>query len=112
MRKNSNVASQGIKIGTAPIETPGAIGTVERYHAPLRAAFESVEEDLRKRESRDHNLRPAVFTVNSTVSPEGLCPALLYFGFWVHAHASAPDTISLSSAEVDRSAKGDRGSRK
>lgn len=42
----SNAEAQGIIIDEAPIETPGAIGTVERYHAPLRAAHEKVSASI------------------------------------------------------------------
>lgn len=30
--------AHGVQLDEAPIETPGPIGTVERYHAPLRLA--------------------------------------------------------------------------
>lgn len=32
----------GIKIRDAPIENPGSIGEVKRYHAPLRKKYELI----------------------------------------------------------------------
>lgn len=63
-----------------PIENPGSIGTVERYHAPLRAAFEQIKTDLENNVTDDDCLRSATFAVNSSVGPEDLCPTLLVFG--------------------------------
>lgn len=34
-----NLAASGLVLEEAPVETLGAIGVVERYHAPLRAAY-------------------------------------------------------------------------
>lgn len=39
---SSNMVAAGISLNEAPIETPGSIGTVDRYHWPLRAAFTKI----------------------------------------------------------------------
>lgn len=57
----SNVEAQDISLEVAPIETPGAIGTVERYHAPLRSAFGRIDRYLGATSSREHKLRLSVF---------------------------------------------------
>lgn len=37
-----------IKLKEAPIETPGGIGTLERYHAPLMRANKSIRDSMEK----------------------------------------------------------------
>lgn len=37
-----NVESFGARLKEAPVETPGAIGAVGRYHIPLRLAYQRV----------------------------------------------------------------------
>lgn len=43
-----NVVAAGIQIREGTIYTPGAMGTVERYHVTLRAAYNKVRKDLYK----------------------------------------------------------------
>lgn len=76
----SNCQAEGITLREAPIENPGSIGVVERYHAPLRAAYEKLRSDLPRENSDEDCLQMAVYAVNNTVGPEGLCPTLLVFG--------------------------------
>lgn len=42
----SIVEAAGIKVEDAAIENPGSIGTVERYHGPLRAAYKKLIKTL------------------------------------------------------------------
>lgn len=37
-----SVEAHGVMILEAPIKSPGTIGVVERYHAPLRAAYGNI----------------------------------------------------------------------
>lgn len=65
----------------APIENPGTIGLVERYHTPLRRSFNTIREMFNMKEvSDDECLHMAVYANNVTIGPEGLCPMLLVFG--------------------------------
>ena len=65
----------------APIENPGSIGLVERYHAPLRKAYVKLRETLSRTNATDQEcLQAAVYAANATIGPEGLCPMLLVFG--------------------------------
>ena len=57
----------GIQIREAPIETPGTIGTVERYHTPLRRAYKSIRVELHKITTNDECLQMATFAVNSVI---------------------------------------------
>lgn len=44
MRKT--VSAAVTELMEAPVETPGRIGVVERYHAPLRVAYQKLREEL------------------------------------------------------------------
>lgn len=41
-----NCEADGIRLREESIETPGKIGQVERYHDPLRDAYERIRTDL------------------------------------------------------------------
>lgn len=75
-----NVATAGITLREAPIESPAPIRVVECYQAPLRAAFDNFALDLVRTVSDSERLDMALFAVNSVVGPEGLCPILLVYG--------------------------------
>lgn len=100
-----NMDAAGIKVQEAPIETPGAIWMVERYHSPLRATYEKIRKEL----SRDHRdiefLQMAVFTINATVGLEGLCPRLLVF--WRHLSDREKHSVSYSDGEGEEYWPGD-----
>jgi hypothetical protein len=68
-----------IAIIEAPVEHPSSMTHVERYHGPLRAAFEKLCTSLQS-ESKEDLLQLAVSCVNNTTGPEGLCPTLCVFG--------------------------------
>lgn len=62
-----------------PIESPASIGTVQRYHEPLRGDYTNLRSDLLK-DTCDRDCRMmAVFSDNNTICTEGLCPTLLVF---------------------------------
>lgn len=65
----------------SPNQNPGFIGIVERYHAPLRAAYVMVRESTDNSKASDAEcLQMALYYVNCTMEPEGLVPMLLLFG--------------------------------
>lgn len=72
--------AEGISVLPAPVESPNTMTHVERYHAPLRVAYEKIRDSLPRSESDDECLEMAVKSVNDTIGPEGLCPTLLVFG--------------------------------
>lgn len=74
-----NAEAEGVRIDEAPIEIPGAVGTVERYNAPLRSGYERIRAYAKDNTIDQECLKMAVFDVNATVGPEGLCPILLFF---------------------------------
>lgn len=69
----------GIKLVEAPIEYPSTMSHVERYHGPLRKAYTKLKENL-SGEGKQFILQMAVYAVNNTIGPEGLCPSLCVFG--------------------------------
>lgn len=91
------IESSGVKLEEAPIENPGSIGTVERYHAPLRAAFNKLRADLDSSISDTDCLQAAVHAVNATVGPEGLCPILLVYGA-----LPRPIRANSTQSQIDR----------
>ena len=92
------MTAAGISLEEAPIENPGSIGIVERYHAPLRAAFQKIRQTLSKRDADDSEcLQMAVYSTNSTIGPEGLCPMLLVFGA-----IPRPARMTPSPSQLDR----------
>lgn len=68
-----------IQILETPIECPGSMSHIERYHGPLRVAYEKLATEL-KGERKDDLLKMAVSATNNTTGPEGLCPTLYVFG--------------------------------
>lgn len=92
-----NLESSGIFLDEAPLEAPGAIGTVESYHEPLRGTYQKIVLDFGKDTSDHECLRMTVFVVNGTVGPEDLCPILLIFG-----EITRPGRTSPSISQVDR----------
>lgn len=53
-----------------PIKVRGAIGTAERYHAPLRLAYERIRTEAGVDTSDQKCLQLAVFSINSTIGPD------------------------------------------
>lgn len=62
------------------VESLSSIGVDDRYHAPLRGAYNKVREEKDNDFGEHECLRMDIFAVNATVGPEGLCPILLVFG--------------------------------
>lgn len=75
-----SLLAHGAQLDKAFFKKPVAIGAVERYHALLRLAYEHVPAESDKRTTDQKFLDIAVFSLNWTVSPGGLCAALLVFG--------------------------------
>ena len=74
-----HAGTMGIKIKTVPIEAHNSIGLVERYHGPLRRAFQIVTREIRDID-KDLALQMAFKAVNDTAGPDGLVPTLLVYG--------------------------------
>lgn len=93
-----NATAAGISIMEAPIENPGTIGVVERYHAPLRRAYNTIRQTFeRKDASNEECLQVVVYANNVTIGPEGLCSMLLVFGA-----LPRPVRSSTSATQLER----------
>ncbi|KAF5503979.1 hypothetical protein CGCF413_v004518 [Colletotrichum fructicola] len=96
--------SMAISIKEIPIEAHNSIGKVERYHKPLRRAYEIIKAE-------DPSLRPevalqmAIKAINDTAGPNGLVPTLLVFGAYPRInHDSPPSPEILQRATAIRKA--------
>ncbi|KAM4067875.1 transposase [Hirsutella rhossiliensis] len=95
----------GITCKEVPIEAHWSIGKVERYHGPLRRAFEIMYAELSSQADADSILQMAVKAVNDTAGPDGLVPTLLVFGAYPRITADSPPNPSvIRRGEVVRKA--------
>jgi len=98
----TNAQHQGITLLPAPVEAPTTMTHVERYHAPLRAAYVRLRTSL-PNERKELLLQLAVKANNDTVGPEGLTPSLLVFGSIPKParHTLAPTSLERARAIDD-----------
>ena len=85
-----------IKIKKVLVKIYNSVGKVERYHAPLRRAYEIIRDEVRDRVNSDSILQMAVKAVNDTAGPNGLIPTLLVFGAYprmIEESAPSPSII-------------------
>ena len=68
-----------VTIDIVPVEAHWSIGLVERYHQPLRHAYEIIKSESPDT-PKEMALQMAVKAVNDTAGPDGLVPTLLVFG--------------------------------
>ncbi|KAF1934571.1 hypothetical protein EJ02DRAFT_490997 [Clathrospora elynae] len=85
----------GITCKQVPIEAHWSIGKVERYHAPLRRAYEIMRAELDLSTHNDAVLQMAVKAVNDTAGPNGLVPTLLVFGAYPWVLMDSPPSPSM-----------------
>lgn len=91
----------GITCKQVPTEAHWSIGKIERYHGPLRRAFEILHTELRGTFSNDAILQMAVKAVNDTAGPDSLVPTLLVFSAFPRVNLHFPPSPStLKRAEA------------
>ena len=77
-----NSSSMPVLFGTitksVPVEAHQSIGIVERYHRPVRRAYQIVSEELPDLD-KDAALQMAFKAINDTAGPDGIVPTLLVF---------------------------------
>jgi hypothetical protein len=78
----ANARIMAIEVEEVPVEAYNSIGKIERYHGPLKRAFEVISADLGNAITPDHVLQMAVKAVNDTAGPDGLVLILLVFGIY------------------------------
>jgi len=85
----------GIRTKTVLVESHNSIGMVERYHAPIRRAYQIIVTEL---PGIDKNaaLQMAFKAINDTSGPDGLIPTLLVFGAYPRMSDSDPPTPTVT----------------
>ena len=68
-----------ISTKSIPVEAANSMSIVERYHSPLRRAFNIVKKEAPDMDD-DDALQMSVKAINASVGPDGLVPTLLVFG--------------------------------
>jgi hypothetical protein len=92
----SEAKIMGITCKLVPIEAHWSIGKVERYHAPLRRAYEILRAELDSSTSDAAVLQMAVKAINNTAGPDGLVPTLLVFGAYPRISMDSPPSPSMT----------------
>ncbi|KAF7578904.1 hypothetical protein PtrM4_031440 [Pyrenophora tritici-repentis] len=92
----SEAKIMGITCKQVPTEAHWSIGKVERYHAPLRRAYEILRTELDTGTSDAAVLQMAVKAVNDTAGPDGLVPTLLVFGAYPRISMDSPPSPSIT----------------
>jgi hypothetical protein len=90
-------ATLSIATEAVPIEAANSVGLVERYHAPLRRAYDIISSELSsKNVPRDMRLQMAVKAVNDTAGYNGLIPTLLVFGAFPRITDGDPPSLTTT----------------
>lgn len=98
----------GIICQQVPVESHNAIGKVERYHAPLRRAYDIIFQELGASVKKEIILQMAVKAVNDTVGPDGIVPTVLVFRAYPRmTYDSPPSQLTARCAQAMRKAMAD-----
>lgn len=96
--------SMAIEIEQVPVEAHNAVGKVERYHTPLRRAYDIISSEITNA-SPESVLQMAIKAVNDTAGPDGIIPTLLVFGAYPRMTYESPPSPSITQrAEAIRKA--------
>ena len=97
-----------IEVKEVPVEAHNSVGLVERYHMPLRRAYDIIKNDTVGKGikiDREAILQMAQKAVNDTAGPGGIVPTLLVFGAYPRiAHSDPPAPSVVQRAEAIRAA--------
>jgi di/tripeptidase len=98
--------SMAIEIKEVPVEAHNSVGLVERYHAPLRRAYEIIQDELKDEHiNKEMILQMAVKAINDSAGPDGIIPTLLVFGAYPRLTEMDPPSPSVTKrAEAIRAA--------
>ncbi|KAI0992010.1 hypothetical protein K3495_g16176, partial [Podosphaera aphanis] len=88
--------SMAITTKEVPVEAHNSVGKVERYHAPLRRAYDILSNELHgEKITKDMILQMAQKAVNDSAGPDGIIPTLLVFGAYPRMIDLDPPTPSI-----------------
>jgi hypothetical protein len=101
-----------IEIKKVPVEAHNSVGQVERYYAPLRHAYEIIQDELKNEQiDKEMMLQMAVKAINDSAGPDGIVLTLLVFGAYPRLTEMDPpsplvtkraEAICAASKEVRR----------
>ncbi|KHJ31985.1 hypothetical protein EV44_g3850 [Erysiphe necator] len=94
-----NAKALVIETKIAPVESANSMGIVERYHKPLRRAYEIIKEDLGTNNSSEQKtmaLQMATKTIKDTAGYDGIVPTLLVFGAFPRISNIDPPAPSIA----------------
>jgi len=80
-RQNANALN--IEVKEVPVEAHNSVGKVERYHGPVRRAYDIIKAEFQAsgdKINKELILQMAFKAINDTAGPDGLVPTLLTFG--------------------------------
>jgi hypothetical protein len=101
-----NAKIMAIKIEEIPVKAHYFIGNIEKYHAPVKRAFEIITADFGNTITLEHILQMAVKAVNNTAGPNGLVPTFFVFGTFPRISHESPSSSSITArGEAMRKAK-------
>ena len=84
-----------IEMKEVPVEAHNSIGKVERYHQPLRRAYEIIQDELQDKTSPEIMLQMAVKAVNDSAGSDGIVPTLLIFGAYPRMIENSAPSLSV-----------------
>jgi hypothetical protein len=92
-----------IQTKEVPVEAHNSMGKVERYHAPLRWAYEIIYNEIGNKQNEIGNkqinkemiLQMAVKAVNDIAGPDGIVPTLLVFRAYPQITDMDPPSLSI-----------------
>jgi hypothetical protein len=92
----ANARILAIEVEEVLIKAHNSIGKIERYHGPLKRAFEVITANLGISLAPEYVLQMAVKAVNDTAGHDGLVPIFLVFGTYSRLLSSSPSLLSLT----------------
>jgi hypothetical protein len=90
-----HASSLNIDIKEVPVEAHNSIGKIERYHGPLRRAYEILTAELPST-NKEIVLQMAIKAINDSAGPDGIVPTLLVFGAYPRLTKDSPPSPSIT----------------
>jgi hypothetical protein len=78
----NNAKAMTIEVEEVPVEVHHLIGKIEKYHDPIRRAYEIIMKKLGTAISPFNAFQMVIKSVNDTAGSDGLVPTLLVFGVY------------------------------
>jgi hypothetical protein len=89
--------SIAIEVKEVPVKAYNSVGQVKRYHAPLRHAYEIIQDELEdKHIDKEIMLQMAVKAINDSAGPDGIVPTLLVFSTYPRLTEIDPPSPSVT----------------